>query len=149
MTIQETVVNFADMVFKLRSRRAFPADECKHPHVILDDEGGIVECADCHKPLDAYITLRRMCDKWSQHAQHVQRAVDKLNQDSKAILTLRAAKLVESAWRHRGSVPTCPHCRAAIFPEDGLGTSYVSKEIELRRRKSNADMATQNTPRSP
>lgn len=50
-------------------------------------------------------------------------------------VVLKAAKKVEKAWRSRSSVPTCPHCHEAIFPEDGFGGTQVNKKMAIERRK--------------
>ena len=132
--MSDRIINFADMAFKLRGKSYGIDDRCVHLKVTLDDEGGIVTCDACGKQLDPYITLRRMCEKWEDHARQTRLAREKINEDAKAIITLRAAKLIQEAWRSRTMIPTCPHCHEAILPEDGFGNSRVNREMELRRR---------------
>ena len=51
-----------------------------------------------------------------------------------ATLHLKAAQEAEAAWRSRKMVPTCPHCREAIFAADGFGKFQMRREIAERRR---------------
>ena len=132
----DRVVNFADMAFKLRGKSYGLDERCQHTKVTLDDEGGVVTCDACHRQLDPYLTLRRMCEKWEEHAQQVKSAAQRVNEDAKAIVVLRAAKRIERAWRSRTMIPTCPHCHVAILPEDGFGSCTTNREIELRRRQA-------------
>lgn len=134
--MNDRVVNFADMAFKLRGKSYFKDDRCQHVKVTLDDEGGIVTCDACGKQLDAYLTLRRMCEKWERHASDTKASAERLRAEAQGTVVLRAAKRVEEAWRRRNMAPTCPHCHVAILPEDGFGSSgSVNKEMELARRK--------------
>lgn len=132
--MSDQVINFSDMAFKLRGKSYFKDDRCEHLKVTMDDNGGIVTCDACGKQLDAYLTLRRMCEKWGTHAEQIKRSAQQVHDDAKAIVVLRAAKRIEHAWRSRTMIPTCPHCNAAILPEDGFGSSLINREVELRRR---------------
>lgn len=129
-----TVINFADMAFRLRGQRSTLDARCEHKHLTLDDNGEIVTCEDCHKQVSPYWALRRMATMWGNHAEQVRRAVSKVHEDQKATFHLRAAKIVEKAWRYRKTVPVCPHCKEGILPEDGFGTSCINRAIELKRR---------------
>lgn len=131
--MNDTVVDFADMAFRLRGQRPLET-HCEHKHLTLDDNGEVVTCEDCQKQVSAYWALRRMSVMWASHAQEVRRTVAKVHEDQKATFHLRAAKVVERAWRHRKTVPICPHCQAGILPEDGFGTSYIHRALELKRR---------------
>lgn len=130
----DTVVSFADMAFRLRGQRVAPDTRCEHKHLTLDDNGEIVTCEDCQKQVSSFWALRRMASMWGNHAQQVRRAVEKVHEDQRTTFHLRAAKVVERAWRHRKTVPLCPHCKAGILPEDGFGSSSMSRAIELKRR---------------
>lgn len=145
----DRVVDFSDMKFRLRGKNYGESDRCTHINVTLDDEGGIVTCDACGKQLDAFLTLRRMCEIWGDHARRMETKAKKLEEESKAQIVLRAAIRIQNAWRGRKLFSTCPHCRAAIFPEDGFGESMINKEIELRRRevtKKKAASANNDNP---
>ncbi len=50
-----------------------------------------------------------------------------------------AAKRMDDLWRKKRAVPTCPHCGSGLLPEDTERMGRVSKEIEIARRKREAD----------
>ena len=65
----------------------------------------------------------------------MERERDKLIELQKQTVVHKAAIILQNAWRKKKMVPSCPHCDRGIFPEDELGRSTVSKELELARRK--------------
>lgn len=131
----DNVVQFGDIYFKARGRRAvWEQDRCAHTHLTLDSNGDIVLCDDCGKQVSAFWALQKIVDQWGRHANAIERRQERLNEEVKSVVHLIAAKKVERAWRSRKMVPTCPHCHEPIFPEDGFGGSMVNKEIAKRRR---------------
>ena len=139
----DNVVSFADMVFKLRGARLSKDDRCEHKKITLDDNGDIVTCDECGRQLDAYLMLRRMCEKWGAHQREldvyrdeIQAFRDRIAREAEGSLALRAARRVEKAWRSHSMAPICPHCREAILPEDGFGgCGSVNLQMERQRRK--------------
>ncbi len=145
----DKVINFADMAFKLRGTRLFSDDRCEHSKVTLDDNGGIVTCDTCGKQLDAYLTLRRMCEKWDSHRRELDSYRERVIEEAKGSVILRAARRVEKAWRSRTMAPTCPHCHKAILPEDGFGQSgSVNLQME-RERRAFKKRQSESEPESP
>lgn len=124
----------------LRKRRTYSGDSCKHLHMTLDDDGEFVTCDDCKMQVGNYAALRMFIERWSELQQRVDGKRQVLAEAEKRTLTLRAAQRVEKAWRSRTMMPTCPHCREAIFPGDGFGGSAVNNEIAMRRRAAIASM---------
>lgn len=111
--------------------------KCPHKQLVLDDHGQTVECGDCGKELGAYWALSKMVHKWADWQRQLQARADEVKEMEGAVVVLKAAKSVETAWRRRKTVPCCPHCKAAILPEDGFGDRLltVSKDLERQRRK--------------
>lgn len=133
--MSERIVNFADMAFKLRGRRTpFDQDRCEHNRLHLDENGGIVTCTDCKKELSAFWALVHVFERSEQHARNLESARQRVADDAKAVVHLRAAKRIEQAWR-RGMACCCPHCHKPILPEDGLGGVTESRDTVLERRK--------------
>ncbi len=131
----ERIVNFADMAFKLRGRRSlFEKDRCEHIRLELDENGGIVTCMDCKKEISAFWALQHMAERWERHALESKNARQRINDDAKKIIHLRAAKRIEQVWR-RGMACCCPHCHKPILAEDGMGGVTESRERVLERRK--------------
>lgn len=107
---------------------------CKHSKITLDDNGDIVRCDDCKLQLGPYAALRMLVDQWSRLRDNLEAKRLAIIEASDKTIELRAAQIVEKAWRLRSMVPICPHCSEAIFPTDGFGNSLQSKEIANRRR---------------
>lgn len=144
----ERVVNFADMAFKLRGRRtAFDKDRCEHNHIELDENGCIVTCTGCKKELSAFWALLHMAERWEKHARDQEGVRQRINEDAKTVIHLRAAKRIERSWR-RGMACSCPHCHKPILPEDGMGDATESRERVLERRKFEKSVDTTVEPQS-
>jgi hypothetical protein len=86
--------------------------------------------------LSAFVALARLKSVWAQQSAQLLRRVLEAEAELKASVHLRAAKLVESAWRSRYTLPACPHCGEGIAATDGLGQSRVNKPIDAARRKA-------------
>lgn len=131
----DNVIQFGDFAFRSKAKRfGWEKDRCAHKRLELDDNGDMVMCLDCKQQVSAYWALRHITEQWKEHAAKLKRQADDLQQRLEKNVTLLAAQRVEKAWRSHKMVPTCPHCRAAIFPTDGFGDCTTSKEFELRRR---------------
>ena len=118
-----------------RVNRRYAPGACKHFHFTIDENGGSVVCDDCAQPLSPTWALALLCDGYNRALQQMKVEQTKAANAAKTHLHLTAAKVVESAWRSRSMVPVCPHCRAAIFPEDQFGRSTTNRAIAVRRRQ--------------
>ncbi|MCI2809364.1 hypothetical protein [Eoetvoesiella caeni] len=129
-----TVVDIGDLrVARGRTRRAWSS--CKHMALTYDTQERRVYCTDCEtdvEPFDAFIQLVDL------HA-HIEARITRLREAEKHTLIIRAGKHMDEAWRSRRMAPLCPHCRAAILPEDvANGVAMVNKEMEIKRRSVRA-----------
>ncbi|WP_455233395.1 hypothetical protein [Geopseudomonas aromaticivorans] len=109
---------------------------CEHRNLDLEPHGEVVRCRDCGTQVSAFWALGMLADNWRERSAQLQRKEQQAEQDLKSTLHLRAARLVESAWRSRDTLPTCPHCGEGIAPSDGLGSARVSKPIDAARREA-------------
>ncbi len=143
--MSEKIVNIGDM--RLR-RKGDPGrwnglhlekPKCRHLRTTLDPNGHIITCDDCNMQVDAFWVLGSLIECWSANLAALQAQTKALQETRKALenenIHLIAARKVESVWRSRNYVPACPHCAKGILPEDGLGSSRVSRRRELERRK--------------
>lgn len=124
--------------FRLTRSRTFTFDGCKHKHLTLNDEGEFVTCDDCKMQVGTYAALRMLVERWDLLQERLNRQQAAIAEAAGKTIGLRAAQRVEQAWRSRTMVPTCPHCSAAIFPEDGFGSSAVNKAFAIARRDARA-----------
>lgn len=130
----DNVVKIADLQF---SRKAWSAKECPHKNISLDRHGGSVKCLDCNDSLSPFWVLSELVAKHEAALLYLERAKKEVSELQEKNLSLKAAKIVEKAWRSKTMVPTCPHCTKAIFPTDGFGLSLANKEFEVYKRRKN------------
>lgn len=129
------VVNIGDLrVARGKSQRA--PSTCKHIRLAFDTDERRVYCQDCEQdvePFDAFLQLVK------RH-HHLEAKAERLRQDAAHTIISRAAKRIDEAWRSRKMAPCCPHCKAAILPEDVVnGLSKTNMEWEVRRRAARND----------
>lgn len=108
-------------------------DACAHHRLSMDDEGGIVRCRDCGVQVTAYWALTFLASQYKRARARVAADQERVAEESKKYVILRAAKAVEQAWRG-GMAPTCPHCHLAVLPEDGMGSSTMNVDFERKKR---------------
>ncbi|UAN04419.1 hypothetical protein [Achromobacter mucicolens] len=128
------VVDIGDLrVARGMSRRV--ASVCRHLRLAFDTSERRVYCQDCEQdvePFDAFLQL-------VERHHHLEAKAEKISQDAAHTVISRAAKRIDEAWRSKKMAPCCPHCKAAILPEDVVnGLSKTNKEWEVRRRASQA-----------
>lgn len=130
----DNVVKIADLQF---SRKAWSSKECLHRNISLDRNGGVVKCLDCNESLSAFWALSELVTRYEATLLYLENAKKEVSELQEKNLSLKAAKIVEQAWRSKTMVPTCPHCTKAIFPTDGFGLSLANKEFEVYKRRKN------------
>lgn len=129
------VTNIGDWVINRKTKSYFtPKGECGHKHLQMEDDGAVVKCTDCGVQVSAYWALENIVRAYNEWTVKFNRERETFRQSKEKEIHLLAAKKVESAWRSRSMVPTCPHCRSGILPSDGFGGGMINKEIEMRRR---------------
>jgi len=119
-----------------RDRYAPAPDQCNHRHIELDERGDIVRCTKCGAQVSAFWALRMLTEDYNDALVRLERKRQQLTEDIEKNLHLIAARKVESAWRNRTTVPACPRCGEGILPEDGFGSTLISRKFVLRRRAS-------------
>lgn len=121
-----------------RARRQYTAG-CQHKRFTVDPNGDIVTCNDCDKQISSHFALLLLVDEWDRAQRKLADSRASHAAAMERTVVLRAAQRVQSAWRSRTMVPTCPHCGEGIFPEDGFGGSAINKEMALRRLQAIKD----------
>lgn len=125
-----TVVDIGEIrVARGKARRV--RSTCKHMVLTYDTSERRVYCTDCEsdvEPFDAFIKFVDL------HA-HIEDRIARLREAEQHTLFSRAAKVMDKAFRSSKMAPLCPHCRAAILPEDvANGVGQISKVMEVKRR---------------
>lgn len=145
MTEYSKVIQFGEARLRLRGRRGWKDERCKHLSLTYDDNGEIVTCDDCNAQVTAFWAMKMLAEHYDKAMQAVEARSQHVAEQTSRNLHLMAARKVEKAWRSRSMVPCCPHCDAGIFPEDGLGGTQINRQIEMARRiaKTRATPPTQ------
>lgn len=94
--------------------RAYRENVCLHHRLELDDNGNIVICLDCKKQIDPYFALSMMINSFDRLRDNLAKKELELSSLESQKLHFIAAKALESAWRSKTTLPTCPHCNQAI-----------------------------------
>lgn len=130
------VIEFADIQIRFK-RKQWNPDECKHKHLSYSPSDEEIICEDCDKVIPSFKAFMLLVDRYRDAYAGLDRRLDEIKElEAKAnIGLLRATRKVNGAWRTRGMVPCCPHCKEAIFPDDGLGDSMTNKEMALQSRR--------------
>ena len=137
--MDDRVIDIGEARLRMKARHYYAAEkECAHQHLSMDDNGDIVQCEDCGNQVSAYWALSMLLNRLQAERDKVERREAEAKRVASQQLHLRAARRVEEAWRSRTTVPTCPHCRAGIRPEDGFGSSRVGRSIDNANRARRA-----------
>lgn len=101
-----------------------------------DDKERRIWCSDCEmevEPFDAFMYLVEVFDGGLKDLNRRRR---ELHEAEQFALRSRAARVMDEAWRSTKMAPLCPHCNAAILPEDVVkGVAMASKQLIIARRK--------------
>jgi hypothetical protein len=152
MTSTPNVVNLGDFrVTKVAKRhvsltRPQANTPCNHLHVTLDDNGNVVTCDDCGVQIDPYYALHTLSTLWGSFQSDLERRIAKCTEAEEITLHLRAAKVVEQAWRDKQMVPTCPHCEGGIRASDRFGMAAINNAMDERQRALRAERKLMKTP---
>jgi hypothetical protein len=125
------VIDIDELRFTRDKRIVRPRE---HHHMTLDDQGQFVRCDDCGVQLSPFWVLNRMLDGYDRALSKINAREQRMVDAEHRGVHLRAAQVVEKAWRSHTMVPTCPHCGEGIRATDGFGNSAINKSIDERRR---------------
>lgn len=131
------IIEIKDWEFEIKSKYE---EKCKHLKPIIDREGQTIVCSDCNLQLEAFWVLERALVDLRSVRKSLESSRESLIKEreefDKKHRYLNVIKEVERAWRGPNKMAVCcPHCKAGILPEDGLGNSKINPKIELKRRR--------------
>lgn len=121
-----------------RAQRTYLPTGCKHMNLTMDEHGDVVSCDDCGKQVSAFWALQMLAEEYGKAFAKLERRAQQQAKSERDGIHLKAAQVVESAWRSRTMVPVCPHCSEPIFAHDGLGRAQINKQMAERRRAAQA-----------
>jgi hypothetical protein len=112
-----TVVDIGD----IRVARGFTRrhhSSCPHRDLVYDASERRIWCKDCEKDIEAFDAFEQIVSRYNVALSSLERREVALMEAEKFQIRSLAAKQIDRAWRHRNTVPSCPHCHHGLFPED-------------------------------
>lgn len=137
--MKDNVIVLSDLEFQIKSKHQ-PYPECSHNKRIIDLNGQIITCAECNKQLVPFwvleTSLRQIESARSKLSSRTESLITDREEFDKKHRYLKVIKDIERAWRGMPKYDVCcPHCHAGILPEDGLGSTKIHPDLELKRRR--------------
>jgi len=134
--MNNNVISIHDYEFKHINKRSREKDEiCEHRKLLLHENGGYITCSDCEIQVSGFWALKNMLTAYKDAWDEITEAKRRHNEQVKEKRFLRSLNMVDKAWRgKRQNAVCCPHCKAAILPEDDLGEIQTSANLERKRR---------------
>lgn len=132
------VVQIEDLrVAKGMTRR--PLSSCKHKQLVYDDTERRIWCQDCEQEVEAFDAFTALVQVFSAGKSELARRKREMAEAESFQIRSRAAKVMDEVWRSTKMAPLCPHCMAAILPEDVAGgVAKTSKSLVAAARKRKA-----------
>lgn len=113
---------------------------CKHLDLRYDRQERRIWCKTCERTLEAYDAFEVLVDNWHRLQRGIHSQQDAIADAAEHNMRSLAVKALDKVWSGHKQAPCCPHCRAALMPEDfagGIGRT-VSRQIEQQRRANAA-----------
>ena len=121
------VVDIGDARVKRgKSRRTI--GNCPHKNMHYDPAERRIWCADCEADVGGFDAFVVLVENFNRQEGRMKAREEKVLEAEQATLVSRAAREMDAQWRKRSTVPLCPHCSAALLPED------VVRGLALRSR---------------
>jgi len=128
-----TVVDFGDLrVARGLSRR--PARLCRHHGLRYDPRERRIWCADCENDVEPYDAFELLVEHFDRAQKKTRRMLEEAQAAQDHALISIAAKEMDRHFRRKKMVPTCPHCKQGIWPEDVKGMGAINKEWDAAVR---------------
>lgn len=123
------VVDIGDARVKRgKSRRTI--GNCSHKNMHYDPAERRIWCADCEADVDGFDAFVVLVENFNRQEGRMKAREEKVLEAETATLVSRAAREMDAQWRKRSTVPLCPHCSAALLPEDVLrGLALRSRSL--------------------
>ena len=123
------VIDIEELRFTRDKRIVRPREECEHKHMTMDDHGQFVRCDDCKVQLSPFWVLSRMLDQYERALSKIAGREQRQSEAERRTVHLRAAQVVERAWRSHTTVPTCPHCGAQDTVQTAAFSATACKSL--------------------
>ncbi|HWH86331.1 MAG TPA: hypothetical protein VNV36_06115 [Pseudomonas sp.] len=113
-----------------------PLSSCTHRKMVYDGNERRIWCTDCETEVEAFDAFLHLVERFGAAEARINHRAAELAEAEKFQIRSRAAKVMDEAWRSTKMAPLCPHCNAAILPEDVVGgVASASKALVAAARK--------------
>jgi hypothetical protein len=114
-----------------------PRTSCSHKRLTYDQGERRVWCEDCETEVEPFDAFMGVVEVWARASSQLERRKREVAEAESFSIISRAAKVIDTIWRSKRSVPLCPHCHDAILPGDVVGgMSTASRQLVEQRRKN-------------
>jgi ribosomal protein S27E len=118
-----------------KRRKADKENNCLHKQLILHEDGEYIICESCGVQVSGYWALKKIINSLQDAWDDLKGARKIHNEQCKEKRFLKILNILDKAWRGKRQMAVgCPHCKAAILPEDNLGRLQYSAILERKRR---------------
>lgn len=112
-----------------------PAASCRHRQLVYDDNERRVWCQDCESQVEPFDAFIQVCGVFQKAKADIDRRRKLLSEAESFQIRSRAAKVMDEVWRSKNMAPLCPHCNAAILPEDvAKGVAKTGRKFVIAQR---------------
>jgi hypothetical protein len=131
------VIDIGEFRISMANEHRFDAKTCKHNKITMHPEGEYLTCDECNQAISAYWFIGSFFRRYDEYREKIEQRAKEIAAAEERTLVLRAAQVVEDAWKRRKFQPTCPHCHRPIGPNDGFGRSQcrVISRAEKRAKE--------------
>ena len=137
------IVEIEGYEFEQKSRFRYKhlhKDRCAHRKFTMDDQGMTIHCSDCGDQISAYWIVEEIIDSYLRRLddlKHKRTYAVKINEDlEKEHKFLKVLRNIQRAWRGKNKMAVCcPWCKIGIMPEDGLGNTTITPDLDFKRRR--------------
>jgi hypothetical protein len=136
--MEATVISIKDYEFRdIRKKNKYhEKPDCEHRRLDLHENGEYITCQDCGVQVSGFWALKHMLQAYKDAWRDIEIARKQVNELCREKRFLRSLNMIDKAWRgKRQNAVCCPHCKAAILPEDDLGARQTSAILERKRRE--------------
>lgn len=130
-----TVVDLGDYrVSRGFTRRAYTG--CNHHRLVYDNKERRVWCKDCERDVEPFDAFEILVNNFAAKDAKIKSREKELQEIETFKIRTIAAKTLDKAWRKKNTIPCCPHCNSAIFPEDFIkGITFMGKQYAKKLRE--------------
>ena len=124
MKLPDNIISF-ELLRINRGREKFC--KCEKPTYEIDTKNRIVSCRLCGAFIDPYEALYSIALNKERFGQYLQSMLDQAHELENWQPHLIYVRKLESIWRSKDMLPTCPHCKKPIEAKELYYSTHINK----------------------